>query len=325
MSNWICLFARALAFAAVLAPAVSGAQETYPARPVRFVVPFPPASPPDLLARVAAQKLTEPWGRPVVVENRTGANGTIGVDQVVRATPDGYTLLFTPDFPIVIAPVVSRAPYDPRKDLAPIAAVAESMAMLVVNPSIGVSSIKQLIAAAKAKPGELAFSSSGDASPSRMCIELIKQEAGIDLVHVPYKGAPPAMQAVLAGEVSMFCGPIFQGLPHVKSGQLKALGVTGAKPSSSLPELAPLSVQGLPNVIVSYWYGVFAPAGTPPAILNKIRDSLKKAFDDTDMRQKLAGAGLDPLWLDGNELAAAIRADLDKYTRVVKTAGIKAE
>ena len=123
----------------------------------------------------------------------------------------------------------------------------------------------------------------------------------------------------------MFCGPIFQGLPHVKSGQLKALGVTGAKPSSSLPELAPLSVQGLPNVIVSYWYGVFAPAGTPPAILNKIRDSLKKAFDDTDMRQKLAGAGLDPLWLDGNELAAAIRADLDKYTRVVKTAGIKAE
>src|SRR5712692_2949596 len=134
----------------------------------------------------------------------------------------------------------------------------------------------QRAVAAKAKPGALTFSSSGDASPSRMCIELIKQEAGIDLVHVPYKGAPPAMQAVLAEEVSMYCGPIFQGLPHVKSGKLRALGVTGAKPSPSLPELAPLSVQGLPNVIVSYWYGVFAPVGTPPPILNKIRDSLKK-------------------------------------------------
>jgi tripartite-type tricarboxylate transporter receptor subunit TctC len=325
MTTNILSLARVLTVAAAFVPAVCDAQETYPARPVRFVVPFPPASPIDLLARVAAQKLTEPWGRPVVVENRIGANGTIALDQVVRATPDGYTLLFTPDFPIVIAPVLSKPPYDPRKDLAPIAAVAQSMAMLVVNPSVGVSSIKELIAAAKARPGALTFSSSGDASPSRMCIELIKQEAGIDLVHVPYKGAPPAMQAVLAGEVSMFCGPIFQGLPHVKSGQLKALGVTGAKPSSSLPELAPLSVQGLPNVIVSYWYGVFAPVGTPPAILNKIRDSLKKAFDDTDMRQKLAGAGLDPLWMNGNELAAAIRADLDKYTRVVKTAGIKPE
>jgi len=222
-------------------------------------------------------------------------------------------------------PVLSKAPYDPRKDLTPIAAVAASMAMLVVNPSIGVSSVEQLIAAAKTKPGALTFSSSGDASPSRMCIELVKQEAGIDLVHVPYKGAPPATQAVLAGEVSMFCGPIFQGLPYVRSGQLKALGVTGAKPSRSLPELAPLSVQGLPNVVVSYWYGVFAPVGTPPVILNKIRDSLKRVFDENDVREKLASAGLDPLWMDGNGLTAAIRADLDKWTRVVKTAGIKSE
>ena len=322
---WICLFARALAIVAVFAPAVSGAQEIYPARPVRFVVSFSPATPIDLLARIAAQKLTESWGRPVVVENREGASGTIGANQVVKATPDGYALLFTPDFPIVIAPVLSKAPYDPRKDLAPIAAVAQSMAMLVVNPSIGVSSIKELIAAAKARPGALTFASGGDTSPSRMCIELIKQEAGIDLVQVPYKSAAPAMQAVLAGEVSMYCGPIFQGLPHVKSGKLKALGVTGAKPSSSLPELAPLSVQGLPNVIVSYWYGVFAPVGTPSATLTKIRDSLKEVFNDTDVRQKLAGAGLDPLWMDGNEFAAAIRADLDKYTRLVKTAGIKPE
>jgi len=325
MVDRIGFIAQTLAIVIALAPAVCGAQEIYPARAVRFVVPFPAASPPDLLARIAAQKLGESWGKPVVVENRDGATGAIGVNQVVKATPDGYTLLFTPDIPIVIVPVLSKSPYDPGKDLAPVAAVARSMAMLVVNPSIGVSSIKELIAAAKAKPGALTFSSSGDASPSRMCIELIKQETGIDLVHVPYKGAPPAMQAVLAGEVSMYCGPIFQALPHVKSGKLKAVGVTGAKPSSSLPEVAPLSVQGLPSVIVTYWYGVFAPVGTPPATLKTIRDSLKQVFDDADVHQKLAGAGLDPHWMDANELAAAIRSDLDKWTRVVRTAGIKVE
>src|SRR3977135_2426525 len=181
-------FARVLAVAAALLPALCGAQETYPARPVRFIVPFPAATPPDLLARIAAQKLTESWGAPVIVKVRDGASGTIGVNQVVRSAPDGYTLLFTNDISIAIAPVLSKAPYDPRKDLAPIGAVAQGISVLVMHPSAGVSSIKELIAVAKARPGALTFASAGDASTSRMCVELIKRAAGNDLGQVQYKG-----------------------------------------------------------------------------------------------------------------------------------------
>jgi len=332
MINWVrllikcvCLFARPLAFVAVFAPAVSGAQETFPTRPVRFVVPFPAATPPDILARIASQKLTEFWGVPVIVEVRDGASGMIGVNQVVRAAPDGYTLLFTNDLPIAIAPAVSKTSYDPRKDLAPIGAVAQGISVLVMHPSAGVSSVKELIAIAKARPGSLTFASSGDASTSRMCVELIKRAAGIDLMEVPYKGAVPAVQAVLTGEVSMYCSPAFQALPHLKSGKLKALGVTSTRPSPVIPEVMPISAQGLPEVIVSNWYAAFAPSGTPPAVLTKIRVALKKAFDDPDVRQKLAGVGLDPIWMDAAELAATIRSDLEKWTRVAKATGIRTE
>ena len=325
MTTHILSLARVLTVVATILPAVCDAQETFPARPVRFVVPFPAATPPDFLARIASQKLTESWGVPVIVEIRDGAGGTIGVNQALKATPDGYTLLFTNDLPITIAPVLSKTPYDPRKDLAPIGAVAQGVSVLVIHPSASVSSISELIAVAKASPGVLTFASAGDASTSRMCAELIKHAAGIDLLQVPYRGAAPAIQAVLAGEVSMFCSPTFQALPHFKSGKLIALGVTGTRPSPVMPEVLPISAQGLPDVIVSNWYAAFAPSGTPPAALNKIRDALKKAFDDADVRQKLAGVGLDPIWMDAAELAATIRSDLEKWTRVAKTMGIKAE
>jgi tripartite-type tricarboxylate transporter receptor subunit TctC len=318
-------FARVLAVAAALLPALCGAQDAYPARPVRFIVPFPAATPPDLLARIASQKLTESWGKPVIVEVRDGAGGTIGVSQVVRSAPDGYTLLFTNDLPIVIAPALSKTAYDPRKDLAPIGAVAQGEQVLVVHPSLGVASIKELIALARTKPGALTFASSGPASPSHMCVELIKHAAGIDLLGVPYKGAAPAIQAVLTGDVSMYCSPVFQALPHIRSGKLKALGTTGTQPSSVMPEVMPISAQGLPDVLTSTWYAVFAPSNTPALILNKIRDSLKKAFDDDDVRQRLAKVGLDPLWMDASALTAKIDSDLEKWTRVAQKAGIRTE
>lgn len=318
-------FTRALAVAAALMPAVCHAQDTYPARPVRFIIPFPAGSPIDFLARIAAQKLTESWGAPVIVEVRDGAGGTIGVNHVVKAAPDGYTLLFTPDLPIVIGPAVSKTGYDPRKDLAPIGAVAQSNLVLVVHPSTGVSTIKELVVVAKAKPGALTFASSGAGSASRMTIELLKQAAGIDLVHVPYRGAAPAIQAVLTGEVSMVVSPISQALPHIKTGKLKPLAVTGTKPSPVIPEVMPISAQGLPDVEVSSWFAVFANAGTPPAVVNKIRNSLKTIFDDADVRQKLSTAGLDPIWMDGAALTAAIESDLEKWMRLVRAAGIKAE
>ncbi len=313
------------AVAAAMLPAAGETQEAFPSRPVRFVVPFPPGTPPDVLARIASQKLAESWGSAVIVEVRDGAGGMIGVSHVLKAAADGYTLLFTNDLPIAIAPAVSKTSYDPRRDLAPIGAVARGVSVLVMNASAGVNSVKGLIAAAQARPGALTFASAGEASTSRMCVELIKRAAGIELMEVPYKGAAPAIQAVLAGEVSMYCSPTFQALPHLKSGKLKALGVTGTGPYPVIPEVAPIPAQGLPDVIVSNCYAAFAPSGTPAAVVDRIRDALKKGFDDADVRQKLAGAGLEPIWMAPAELAALIRSDLEKWTRVAKAAGIKTE
>ena len=310
-----------LVFAGLVLSETCGAIGTYPLRTVRFIVPFPAATPPDFLARIAAQKLAPSWGIPVIVEVRDGAGGIIGVDQVVRAAPDGYTLLFTNDLPIAIAPALLNTPYDPRKDLAPISGVAQGASVLVVHPSTGVSSVGELISAAKARPGALTFASSGDASTSRMCVELLKQSTGIDLIQVPYKGAAPAIQAVITGEVSMYCSPAFQALPHIKSGKLKALGVTSAIPSPLMPEVRPLAAQGLPRVVVSTWYGVFARFGTPPAVLHKISDSLKRIFDDTDVRQKLSVVGLEPTWMNATELDETVRSDIEKWTKVARSVG----
>src|SRR2546426_11430429 len=197
MTTNVLSLARVLTVATAIFPAVCDAQDGFPTRPVRFVVPFPAATPPDILARIASQKLTESWGVPVIVEVRDGAGRTIGVNQVVRAAPDAYTLLFTNDLSIAIAPVLSKTPYDPRKDLAPIAAVAQGISVLVMHPSAGVSSIKELIAVAKAGPGALTFASAGDASTSRMCIELIMRAAGNELGQVPLRGAAAASQTGL--------------------------------------------------------------------------------------------------------------------------------
>jgi tripartite-type tricarboxylate transporter receptor subunit TctC len=315
MRLWLALLLVALA-----APAA--AQDVYPSKPVRFVVPFPASGPLDVMARLYAQKLGERWGRPVIVENRTGATGTIGADAVAKAAPDGYTLLFTVDLPIVMAPALVKPPYDPKTDLVPVAAVGETMNMLVVHPSTGITTLAELVAAARAKPGALTFSSAGNASPGHVCGEMLKSAAGIDLTHVPYKGAAPAMQAALAGEVSMFCGPVTQGLPHVKSGKLRALGVSGDKPSPLLPELKPLSAT-FPGLVVSNWYAVFAPPKTPAAVLSTLRAELKRTYDDPEVRQRLDSLGMDPLWLESAQVSAAIDRDLAKWSGVVKAANIK--
>jgi tripartite-type tricarboxylate transporter receptor subunit TctC len=316
------LAAIATALLALAAPAV--AQDAYPAKPVRFIVPFPATGPLDVMARLYAQNLGERWGKSVIAENRPGATGTIGADAVAKAAPDGYTLLFTVDLPIVMAPALVKPPYDPKADLVPVAAVGETMNMLVVHPSVGVGTLAELVAAAKAKPGALTFSSAGNASPGHLCVEMLKSAAGVDLTHVPYKGAAPAMQAALAGEVSMFCGPITQGLPHVKSGKLRALGVTGAKASPLLPELKPLAAT-YPGLVVSSWYAVFAPPKTPPAVLMFLRAELKRTYDDPEVRKRLESVGMEPLWLEPAQVTAAIDRDLAKWSGVVKAANIKAE
>ena len=315
------LAAAALALCAAAAPA----QDAYPSRPVKLVVPFPAAGPLDLLARIVSERLGEQLGQPVVVENKSGATGGIGADAVAKAAPDGYTLLLTVEIPLTMRPAVAKdMTYDPRTDFAPIAGLARSDNALFVHPSVGAATVAELIARAKAAPGKLTFSSAGYGSPAHFGGELFKTETGVDMTHVPYKGAAPAMNALLAGEVSMFFGPVPQGLPHVRAGKIRALAVTGTKPSSLMPEVKPLAELGYPTVVVSTWYGALAPKGTPAPVLAKVREYLRKALDDAEVRERLAKVGMDIEWMEPAELARAIDSDMRRWAAVAQKAGVKA-
>jgi tripartite-type tricarboxylate transporter receptor subunit TctC len=301
------------------------AQEAYPSRPVKFVVPFTAGGPLDVMARLVGQKLTEKWGKPVVIENQVGGSGSIGANAVARAAPDGYTLLFTVDIPLTMYPAVAKqVPYDPRTDFRPIAAVGRSDNGLFVNPALGVSSAKELVELAKKQPGKLSFSSAGIAAPAHFAGELFKTIAGIDMVHVPYKGAAPAMSAAMSGEVSMMFGPIPQGVPHVRAGKLKALGVTGPLPSPLLPGVKPLVEQGFPGLLVFNWYGVLAPAKTPDAPAQAVRSALKQVMSDQTLRTRLSDLGTEVVWDEGETLANAIAADLMRWGQLARIAKIEA-
>ena len=316
----------ALFFLACVSSAVPvAAQEPYPSRPVRFVVPFPAGGPLDVMARLVAQKLTEHWGKPVIVENVVGATGSIGAAAVARAAPDGYTLLVTVDIPLTMYPAVAKQlPYNPRTDFKPIASVARTSNALFVNAGVSASNVGQLVELAKKEPGKLTFSSAGIASPGHFAGELFKVIAGIEMTHVPYKGAAPAMSAAASGEVNLMFGPITQGLPHVKSGKLRALGVTGPLSTPLLPGVKPLIEQGFPGLVVFNWYPVMAPARTPDAVTDTIRTELRRVFADQELRARLDGMGIEPVW-DGPELVMqAIAADILRWSQIAKAARIEA-
>jgi tripartite-type tricarboxylate transporter receptor subunit TctC len=309
----------------VLACSVPAAAQDYPSRPVKFVVPFPAGGPLDLLSRVVAQRLTEEWKSPVVVENVTGATGSIGAHNVARAAPDGHTLLVTVDIPLTMYPAVAKTlPYDPQADFKPVASIARTDNGLFVNPSLGVSTVKELVELARKEPGKLTFSSAGIGAPAHFAGELFKLIAGIDMTHVPYKGAGPAMAAALSGEVSLMFGPITQGLPHVKAGKLKALGVTGPNPTPLLPGVKPLVEQGFPGLLVFNFYPVMAPAKTPDAITQKVRSGLKAVMSDPAVRARLEAAGIEPVWDEPQQVSAALKSDLMRWKALAQRAGIQA-
>jgi tripartite-type tricarboxylate transporter receptor subunit TctC len=302
----------------------AAAQDAYPSRPVKLVVPFPAGGPLDLLARVVAQKLGEDWRNPVVVENVTGATGSIGAHQVARAAPDGYTLLVTVDIPLTMYPAVAKKlPYDPAADFKPIASLARTDNGLFVNPALGVSTVQELVELAKRQPGKLTFSSAGIGAPAHFAGELFKVIAGIDMTHVPYKGAAPAMAAALSGEVNLMFGPIAQGLPQVKAGRLKALGVTGPNPTPLLPGVKPLVEQGFPGLLVFNFYPVMAPAQTPDAVTQKVRAGLKAVMSDPGVRTRLQAAAIEPVWDEPQQVSAALKADLMRWSALAKRAGIQ--
>lgn len=319
------LASLAAAIALGVSATTAQAQEAYPSRPVRLVVPFPAAGPLDLLARIVSQGLGEQWGQPVIVENKSGAAGGIGADAVAKAPPDGYTLLFTVEIPLTMRPAVTRdMSYDPRADFAPIAAVARSDNALFVHPSVGADTVAELIAKAKAEPGKLTFSSAGYGSPAHFGGELFKTETGVSMTHVPYKGAAPSMNALLSGEVSAFFGPVPQGVPHVRTGRIKALAIAGKRASPLLPEVKPFPELGYPSIIVSTWYGALAPKGTPGPVLDKVREGLARVMADPAVRERLAKVSMDIEWMDGPELARATDAGMKRWAEVAKKAGVKA-
>ena len=317
--------ARALVFLLLWGAIPVVAQEAYPTRPVKFVVPFAAGGPLDVMARLMGQKLTEHWGKPVVVENQVGGSGSIGAAAVARAAPDGYTLLVTVDIPLTMYPAVAKQiPYNPRTDFRPIASVARSDNALFVNPSLGASTVKELVDLAKKQPGRITFSSAGIAAPAHFAGELFKVIAGVDMTHVPYKGAAPAMSAAMSGEVNLMFGPIPQGVPHVRAGKLKALGVTGPLPSPLLPGVKPLVEQGFPGLLVFNWYAVLAPAKTPDAPAEAVRSALKQAMNDQALRARLSDLGLEPVWDDAGTVSSAIAADLMRWAQLARVAKIEA-
>jgi tripartite-type tricarboxylate transporter receptor subunit TctC len=315
----------ALALSLALAPAAASGQ-AYPSKPIRLVVPFPAGGPLDATARAIGQKLGEAWGQPVVIDNRPGAGGNIGADLVAKSAPDGYTILEGAlSTHAVNVSLYSSMPYDPIRDFAPISLVAVTPNVLVLNPAVPANSVAGLIAYAKANPGKLSFGSGSNGSAGHLAGELFKTEAGVDMVHVPYKGGAPAMQALLAGQVQLMFDNLANSTQQVKAGKLKALAVTTVKRSPLAPELSTLAEAGLPGFDIYTWWGFFAPAGTPKEIVAKWNAEVRRILTTPEMRAFFAQQGAEPSPDSPDEFAALIGGEIPKYAKIIKASGAKVD
>ncbi len=313
------------AVAAVTVAASALAQApAYPSKPIRLVVPFPPGGATDILARDVAQRLTEAWGQSVVVDNRPGAGGNIGTELVAKAAPDGYTLeMGTVGTHAINASLYAKMPYDPVKDFAPVILVAGVPNVLVVNPSLPVNSVAELIAYAKANPGKLNFASSGNGTSIHLSGELFKVMAGVQMVHVPYKGSAPAVQDLIAGQVQLMFDNLPPSLPQIRAGKLRALAVTSATRAPALPDVPTIAEAGLPGFEASSWFGILAPAGTPPAIVAKLNTEIGKWLATPEAQEKLRSQGASPAGGSPEDFAKHIAAETTKWAKVVKDSGAK--
>ena len=302
-----------------------GSGEAYPARTVRVVIGLAPGGGTDIQARLFAQKLSENMGRPFVVENRTGAGGTIAYAQVAKSPPDGYTLMGVTSGYTITPAVYSKLPYDPVKDFAPISLVAQAPFLLLTHPSLPVRSVKDLLALARAKPAMLDCGSAGHGSSTHMAYELFRTMAGVNIAHIPYKGTGPALIDAMAGQVHMLFGNVLSSLTHVKTGRLRALAVTTAKRSMVLPDLPTVSESGVPGYENSTWFGLLAPAGTPAAVLNKLNAELVKASQSPDIVDRLAPDGGEPVGSTPEQFGRHLALEIARWRKVVKDAGIKVE
>jgi tripartite-type tricarboxylate transporter receptor subunit TctC len=308
---------------AIAAPAFS---QTFPSRPVRFVVPFAPGGSTDTLARTMGVKLAETLGQQVVVDNRTGGNGDIGMLTVAKAPPDGHTIVLGYIANLAIAPSLqTKMPYDPVKDFAPITQPASSPNVLTAHPSVQAKTLKELIALAKASPGKLSFASTGVASVGHLTGELINNLAGIKITHVPYKGSGQAVTDILGGHVNIMYSGFSSTIAHIKSGKLRALAVTGPKRSPALSEVPTIAEQGFPGVEATAWYGVLAPAGTPKPVVARLHGDLVKILKQPDVAQRLDALGFEIVASTPEQFGAYIRSEIKKWAKVVKASGAKAD
>jgi tripartite-type tricarboxylate transporter receptor subunit TctC len=318
---------RLLLALAWLALAISpGRAEDWPSRPVRWVVPFPPGSTPDTVSRLLAQGLGDTLHQPFVVDNRSGAGGNIGTDAVAKAKPDGYTLLLGSNGPIAVNKALyDSLPYDPARDLAPITLLVRAPQIFAVNPGVPAGDFKQFVAYAKANPGKLSYGSVGSGSASHLTMEELKHQAGIDLVHVPYRGFPPAITDLLAGQIQATCAIAASVLPHIHAGTLRGLAITTAARTTVAPDLPSVAELGFPELESYAWQGLLAPAGTPPALLGRIHDATVAALTRPDVRATLVQQGYEVIGDTPEQYAAFIRAETVRWTAVIQRTGARVD
>jgi tripartite-type tricarboxylate transporter receptor subunit TctC len=317
-SLWLMLFFLPLA--------VDAQAQAYPTKPIHFVVPYPPGGPLDTVARLLGQRVAESTGQPVIVDNKPGAGGSIGAEAVAKAPPDGYTILMGAVATHAINPTLyASIPYDPIKDFTPVTQIASTPNVLVVNPAVPAGNVRAFIAYAKANPGKLNFGSGSTGSAGHLAGELFKTMAGIDMTHVPYKGAAPAMNDLIAGRIQVMFDNLSSSLAQMRAGKVRALAVTTAKRSALAPELPTIAESGLPGFDINTWFGILVPAGTPRAIVERLHGEFTGALATRDIREKMLNLGAEPVGSSPGEFAAYIRTEGEKYSRVIRASGARAD
>jgi tripartite-type tricarboxylate transporter receptor subunit TctC len=312
-----------LAMAALACCSAAAQAQNFPAKPVRLIVPFAPGGSTDIVARVLGQKLNELWGQPVLVDNRAGGSTVIGTEIVAKAPPDGHTLLVTPAPFTIVPSLMPKLPYDPQKDFEPITLINTTPLVVVVHPGVPAKSIKELVALAKAKPGALNYGSSGSGGSNHLAGELFNAMAGVKMVHVPYKGNAPALTDLVGGHVDVVFNGLTSALPFIKSGKLRALGMTSLNRSATLPQVPTLDEQGLKGFQAVAWNGLTAPARTPKAVVDKINADVVKVVRAPELVEKLKAEGSDPVGSSVDAYAKFLRDEIAKWNKVIRFANIK--
>jgi len=316
----------AVAACAQLAAPLTASAQAFPSKPVKLVVPFPPGGSLDNAGRLLAQKLSEAWGQQVLVENKPGAGGNVGADAVAKSPADGYTVVMGALSTHAVNPsLYAKMPYDAARDFAPISLVAITPNVLIVNASTPIGSLKDLIGYAKANPGKVNFGSGSNGSAGHLAGELFKMETGTDVAHIPYKGGAPALQALLAGDTQFMFDNLANAMAQVKGGKVRALAVTTAQRSKLAPDLPTMAEAGMPGFDISTWYGLLAPAGTPPEVIAKWNAEVVKALNSPDVREKMLAQGAEPAPNTPAEFAAFIAREREKYAKIVKASGAKVD